>query len=211
MSDMPDISLRRERARPMSPEERRAAIVEATVALVIEHGATVTSRLVAEAAGVAEGTIFRVFPDMRALFHAVGEHVMNPPGAGDDMADQLADLDDLHDKVVRVATRMEERSARVMLVLMALRQVWMNEGRPAKQQGPPSFVIEAHQTLLDNLTNVLFAPHADELRTTPEEAAIALRALVLGSRHPGMQGAERRLTPEQVADVVLRGVEKGAH
>lgn len=208
---MPDTTVRRERARPLSPEERRAAIVEATVALVMEHGATVTSRLVAEAAGVAEGTIFRVFPDMRALFHAVAEHVMNPPGAGDDMAGQLADLDDLHDKVVRVATRMEERSYRVMLVMMALRQIWMTDGAPAKDQGPPAFVVKAQQALLDNLTNVLFAPHADELRTTPEEAAIALRALVLGGRHPGLQGAERRLTPEQVADVVLRGVEKGDH
>ncbi len=208
---MPDSTVRRERARPLSPEERRAAIVEATVALVMEHGATVTSRLVAEAAGVAEGTIFRVFPDMRALFHAVAEHVMNPPGSTNEMADQIADLDDLHDKVVRVATRLEERSYRVMRVMMALRQIWMNDGPPAKEQGPPAFVIKAQQALLDNLTNVLFAPHADRLRTTPEEAAIALRALVLGSRHPGVQGDERRLTPEQVADVVLRGVEKGPH
>ncbi len=208
---MPDITARRERARPLSPDERRAEIVEATVALVMEHGATVTSRLVAEAAGVAEGTIFRVFPDMRALFHAVAEHVMNPPGSTDDMAEQLADLDGLRDKVVRVATRLEERSYRVMRVMMALRQLWMSDGPPAKDQGPPAFVTKAQEALLDNLTNVLFAPHADELRTTPEEAAIALRALVLGSRHPGVQGAERRLTPEQVADVILRGVEKGDH
>jgi AcrR family transcriptional regulator len=208
---MPDSTARRERARPLSPEERRAAIVEATVALVMEHGATVTSRLVAEAAGVAEGTIFRVFPDMRALFHAVAEHVMNPPGSTNEMADQIADLDDLHDKVVRVATRLEERSYRVMRVMMALRQIWMNDGPPAKEQGPPAFVVKAQQALLDNLTHVLFAPHADQLRTSPEEAAIALRALVLGSRHPGVQGDERRLTPEQMADVVLRGVEKGGH
>ena len=194
----------------MSPEERRAEIVEATVALVMEHGAAVTSRLVAEAAGVAEGTIFRVFPDMRALFHAVAEHVMNPPGATDDMAGELADLDDLRDKVVRVATRMEQRSHRVMMVMMALRQIWMSDGPPKAEQGPPAFVVKAQNALLDNLTNVLFAPHADELRTTPAEAAIALRALVLGSRHPGVQGDERRLTPEQVADVVLRGVRKGS-
>jgi AcrR family transcriptional regulator len=200
---------RRERARPLSPEERRAAIVEATVPLVISHGGAVTTRLIAEAAGVAEGTIFRVFPDKRALFHAVAEHVMNPPGDRDDMAATLAGLTTLREKVVRVVERLEVRSYRVMTVMMALRSVWMSEGpqhEPGHEPGPPRFLIEARQQLLDNLTELLFAPHGDELRIEPEHAALALRSLVLGARHPGMQASESHLTAEQVADVVLVGV-----
>ena len=45
----------------MSADDRRAALVDATLPLLLEHGRTVTTRQIAEAAGVAEGTIFRVF------------------------------------------------------------------------------------------------------------------------------------------------------
>ena len=49
------------RAAPLSPDERRRAIVDAVLPLLIEHGRAVTTRQMAEAAGIAEGTIFRVF------------------------------------------------------------------------------------------------------------------------------------------------------
>ena len=57
------------RAAPMSSDNRRRAIVEAVIPLLIEQGANVTTREIAGAAGIAEGTIFRVFPDKCALIH----------------------------------------------------------------------------------------------------------------------------------------------
>src|SRR5690606_23916200 len=53
----PEFLVVRERARPLAPEERREAILDAVLPLLRERGREVTSRELAEAAGVAEGTI----------------------------------------------------------------------------------------------------------------------------------------------------------
>ena len=51
----------------MPPDERRDAIIDVVLPLLLEHGSDVSTRQIAEAAGIAEGTIFRVFPDKAAL------------------------------------------------------------------------------------------------------------------------------------------------
>jgi len=44
----------------------------------MDHGAAVTTAEMAEAAGVAEGTIFRVFPDKASLLYAAIERTLDP-------------------------------------------------------------------------------------------------------------------------------------
>ncbi|MCX2949606.1 TetR/AcrR family transcriptional regulator [Lentzea sp. NEAU-D7] len=61
---------RRRRAPAMSPEDRREAIVQATLPLVVKTGANVTTSQIAAAAGIAEGTVFRVFKDKAELLDA---------------------------------------------------------------------------------------------------------------------------------------------
>ena len=54
-------------------------IVDAVIPLLIEHGRDVTtSRQIAEAAGIAEGTIFRVFGDKETLVQAAIEKYLDP-------------------------------------------------------------------------------------------------------------------------------------
>ena len=60
----------RHRAPALAPEERRQAIIAATLPLLREQGASVTTSQIAQAAGIAEGTIFRVFHDKRELLLA---------------------------------------------------------------------------------------------------------------------------------------------
>src|SRR3954470_108552 len=67
----------RPRATAMPPSERRADIVAATLPLLLAHGTSVTTRQIAEAAGIAEGTIFRVFPDKDSLIAAVFEAALD--------------------------------------------------------------------------------------------------------------------------------------
>src|SRR5437868_14404684 len=52
-------------------------IVQAALPLLIEHGEMVTTRQIADAAGIAEGTIFRAFPDKDALLAAVLEAALD--------------------------------------------------------------------------------------------------------------------------------------
>jgi AcrR family transcriptional regulator len=202
------------RAAPMSAEDRRQAIVDAVIPLLVQQGEAVSTRQIAEAAGIAEGTIFRVFPDKNALLMAAAAHTLNPPNARQELADAVAGIDDLHEVVRVVAARMLVRSEQVMAVMMALRTVWHAAHddahgepagpRPGGHTGPPAFVVEAHQALLERLTAV-FEPHRDQLRVPPERAALLLRTLVLGTRNPGVR-PEDRLSAVEVADALLHGI-----
>src|SRR5688500_7981920 len=62
----------------MAPEDRRAALIDATIPLLHEHGLDVTTKQIAQAAGVAEGTIFGVFPDKRSLLVAAIGQAYDP-------------------------------------------------------------------------------------------------------------------------------------
>ena len=190
----------------MAPDERRRAIVDVVVPLLLEHGDDVSTRQIAEAAGIAEGTIFRVFPDKPALLLAAAEEIMNPATGRADLLAAVSGLGSLREKVLETTKRMVARSERVMVVMMALRRIWMSQ--PASErgpaQGPPKFFAESQQALHEMLTEV-FEPHRSELSVDPATAGLLLRTLVLGSRHPGATH-DNRLTPEQITDALLDGV-----
>src|SRR5258708_27711895 len=59
------------RASALPPDARRSMIVNATLPLLLRNGEMVTTRQIADAAGIAEGTIFRVFADKDAVIAAV--------------------------------------------------------------------------------------------------------------------------------------------
>ena len=190
----------------MAPDERRRAIVDVVVPLLLEHGDDVTTRQIAEAAGIAEGTIFRVFPDKPALLMAAAAEVMSPANGRADLMAALEGLGSLRAKVLVTTQRLVARSERVMLVLMALRRIWMAQARSGEghNDDPRKFFAESNRSLHLMLTDV-FEPHRDELTVDPETAAVVLRTLVLGSRHPGSDPAHR-LSPEQITDVLLDGI-----
>src|ERR1041384_328172 len=97
------------RAAPLAPEDRRTAILDALIPLLVEKGGAVTTKEMAQAAGIAEGTIFRVFPDKASLLFAAAEEAINPAGGQEAFEAAMAEEDDLRERIVVAATRILER------------------------------------------------------------------------------------------------------
>src|SRR5262245_34203727 len=110
MSAIASPATERTRATPLPPAERRAAIVAAVGPLVLEHGAAVTTKQIAQRAGVSEGTIFNVFADKDDLIEAVIEAALDPQP----LEDTLAAIDPTLPFEARLVVATEEVQLRMM-------------------------------------------------------------------------------------------------
>ena len=117
-SDMREFS--RARARPLAPEDRRDAILDAVLPLLRERGRDVSSRELAEAAGVAEGTLFRAFGDKESLIAAAIERIFDhtPLWAALRGIDPEASFEHKLDRVVAL---LREHLTDLVAAVMALR------------------------------------------------------------------------------------------
>ncbi|WP_263120617.1 TetR/AcrR family transcriptional regulator [Cellulomonas sp. RIT-PI-Y] len=197
------------RARPMSREDRRAAIAEATVPLLEQHGATVTTRQIAQAAGVAEGTLFKAFDDKRELLMAAAARVFDT-GASVREIDALPRAVDLPAELTTVVSLLNataRRVRRIMIAVHALAVAEMKDGvRPTgPTHGPPARDARSRavQELNDALTR-RFDPFRDDLRIPPEALARLLLSVVMGRVPPGIPDDDD-LTVDLLVDVLLHG------
>lgn len=191
--DAPTTSRRRAAALP--PEQRRQVLVEATMPLLLEHGTSVTTRQIAEAAGIAEGTIFRVFPDKDSLVTAVVEAAFDPAPFEIELARIPLDAP-LVDRLERAVDLLQRRmSSLAQLMTAAGLTRPPGAAAPSAQRRPPTSVEALAR---------LFEPDANRLRRSPLDAAALLRAMTFAGTHPMM--VEEPTAPREIVDVLLHGV-----
>ncbi|GAC1383937.1 MAG: TetR/AcrR family transcriptional regulator [Acidimicrobiales bacterium] len=177
------------RASALPADERRSMIVRAALPLLLHSGEMVTTRQIADAAGIAEGTIFRVFPDKDAVIAAVLDAALDvaPLERAISRIDPCLDLPDALEAAIIV---MQQRVVDIWRLFSSLGPR-AHHHRP----GPPAD--------LDALV-ALFEVHRSELAVTPVAAARLLRALTLAGTHPMLAGTPMR--PAEIVGVFLHGV-----
>ena len=187
------------RATPLPPDERRAALIAATEPLLEKFGRDVSTRQIAEAACVAEGTIFRVFSTKEALIDAVLEDVFDVQRTCDEL-DAIDRGLDLEARMVVAVQVLQARLYRVFALFHSMRIGPKQDHRDFRERQRRD-----NDTLNAALT-ALLEPDADRLRVPPAEAANALRTMTFALTHP-ILGNERFTEPAQIVDLLRHGIE----
>ncbi len=207
-------SARSGRAAPLPPDERRLAILKAVLPVVRVSGTDVTTRELAEAAQVAEGTLFRVFDDKDSLVREAIASALDP-------ADFLAELG-----AIDLSLPVEDRLAEVIragVARMADLALWMSMLHRARGAGAPgpggahagkhagwAQRQQATQLLVRAQLRRVLEPDADRLRYPVDVAIVMLEAMLTGTI---VQSADRLrqgqaagdTDPDLVVDFFLHG------
>ncbi len=181
------------RATALPPDERRSMIVAATLPLILEQGDRVTSKQIAEAAGIAEGTVFRAFADKDELIVAVIEHAIDPQPLERALAAIPPGLG--FEKTLEAA---------VVIIQQRVIDVW----RLMSSVGTRFHEMTRRPVTDSDALVRIFAAFADEIAVEPMVAARLLRALTLSTTHPML--ADVPTAPDELVHLFLHGVGKGA-
>jgi AcrR family transcriptional regulator len=179
----------------MPVEDRRAMIIHAITPLLLTHGRDLTSKQIAEAAGIAEGTIYRAFGDKESLIDAAISHYLDP----EPMRWALRAIDTdlpLETKIAAMVAVMRERFTvvfRIMAVLGAER---------------PAMPTQRH--LFAEIIADCLAPDAARLNWPAERVAHIIRLITFATAFPQLNdGVE--FTTDELTSIVLYGIVGPTH
>jgi len=186
----------------LPPEERRAAIIAATEPLLLARGPEVSTREIAEAAGIAEGTIFRVFATKDELIDAVFADAFDPEAGLQDLQ-RIDPFLDLESRITEVTAILQRRVRRAFALIHALGYQRLRELGARRGGRPPD------RTLAVAAVTAVLEPDRDRLRVSPQQAARLLTALVMSLGHPMMARGDEpddQPDPREIAHLLLYGI-----
>lgn len=158
-------------------------IIETTMPLLVEFGPDLTSKRIAEAAGVAEGTIFRAFGDKEALIEAAIEKFLDPEPLRRDLKAIPVELA-LEEKMLRIVELMRKRFSDVFRVMAAIRKQH-HQSHDARR-------------IFGEIISEVLSPHLAELNWSPEYTTHVIRLMTFASSvkhfNTGMELDSRELT-----------------
>ena len=204
----------RGRAAPLPPDERRAAILLAVQPVLLERGAAATTRELAEAAGVAEGTLFRVFTDKNTLVRQAVMAAVDPAAGVPEI--KAVDMSlPLRDRLVVLMQLGLDRVENIMRWMQVLHEVARADDVQPKDRLERMRAWQRSQEpgteALREAVHAVLAPDADRLRLPVAEVDDLMVTVLLGAIMRTADAHRRGLEPEppdaaRLVDLILHGV-----
>ena len=182
----------------MTPDARREALVDVTLRLMREHGSAVTTKQIAEAAGVAEGTIFRVVDTKDELLAAAVQRAFEPG----DLVQRIQEIDadlPLEQRLLSLVAILQQRF-RATFALM--RKVGLVRPPDHLHDSPAAAEWRARRQLL---RHGVVGSDADRRACSVDEFVHTLRLLTFAGSHEHIADGHL-LSPEQIVSTVLHGL-----
>jgi AcrR family transcriptional regulator len=195
---------KRRRAPALPPSERRQIIVQAAIPLLARHGRQVTTAQIAAAAGVAEGTIFRVFPDKLSILDACLEHVLDTTHLEGDLQAASA-RPTIERRLEATVEALHRHLSHLLPVALALGIV---TARTAVDEEHHGVTAANHAVMVTALVARHLRAEAGSFRTSPVTVARLLVGLVFGSAFQEAHSGLPPLGTRMVTRIVLDGVRR---
>lgn len=184
----------------LAPEERRQALIAATIPLLHEHGLEVSTRQIATAAGVAEGTIFGVFESKNSLVVCSVIQALDPQVTLDGL-NAIDPALPLRERLALAADLVHTRFAEHAQLLTAARKlIFAGHGDPEAQSR-----MAINRERLKNALSGVIEPDAAALRRSPEAVAQML-LLFCGANTYGPFGDPDGFRGAELVSLLLDGL-----